>query len=139
MYVATCVENQDAIGVMVPAFNPGQPPKKKDRTTFRFDVEAQGTTYGIASKWFNISMDERAALYKFLMSWLGSVSEGLDTQKLVGKKCMLQVVHKAYDGTTYANIQNITPVPDIPAPAPSTPPQVAQAAIEANTTEPPLF
>lgn len=62
---------------------------------------------------YRLSMHEKAKLRKQLESWRGvkfAENEEVDLKSLVGKKCLLSVVHNTNtDGTkTYANVDNVT-------------------------------
>lgn len=61
------------------------------------------------------SMSEKAALRGDLESWRGVPfterdfgADGFDIRNIIGKGCLLTVVHKTKDGKTYANIQSIS-------------------------------
>ena len=68
---------------------------------------------------FNVSFFEKANLPKFLEAWRGkpfTVEErnaGLSLKALVGKPCLLSIVHNVSknNGKTYANIGAIMPLP----------------------------
>lgn len=76
----------------------------------------------IVSRRLTASLNENAAMRKLLESWRGkpfSAAEeaGFELKKVLGKPCMVNVVHVERDGNTYANITSITPVPkgmDVP-------------------------
>lgn len=67
-------------------------------------------------KRYNNSLNEKATLCKDLESWRGRPfsdedKKGFDLDKLLGKNCMLNIVHEdGKDGKTYANIKAITPI-----------------------------
>lgn len=80
--------------------------------------EEKGEQPFVFSKDFTLSMNEKANLRKLISSWRGkalsdSEANDFDITKLVGKECMLNIVHKASkDGTkTYANLAGVTPLP----------------------------
>jgi hypothetical protein len=68
-------------------------------------------------KEFTLSMHEKATLRKMLESWRGKPfteeeAIAFDITKLLGKACMLQVVHKTSgSGNTYADISSIATLP----------------------------
>lgn len=81
-------------------------------------TEEKGEQPFVFSKDFTLSMNEKANLRKLISSWRGkalsdSEANDFDITKLVGKECMLNIVHKASkDGTkTYANLAGVTPLP----------------------------
>jgi hypothetical protein len=70
------------------------------------------------SKEFTLSMNEKANLRKFLEGWRGKSfteieAESFDITNLLGKECLLSVIHKkSTDGTkTYANISSVSTLP----------------------------
>ena len=76
------------------------------------------------SKRFTASLNEKAALRAFLESWRGKAYtaadlEGVDLRKVLGAYCLLGIVHAEKDGSTYANISSVLPLPKaMPKPAP---------------------
>ena len=86
------------------------------------DYAGQPFTIGKKYTW---SMNEKATLRHDLESWRGRafVDDDFDgpnrfnIRNIVGKPCMLSVVHEARDGNTYANIKGIAAMPKgVPAP-----------------------
>ena len=77
----------------------------------------------IVSSRYTLSFNENATLRRQLESWRGrpfSAQElmGFDLKAVLGKPCMVNIVHKQVGDKTYANITSITPVPkgmDAPA------------------------
>lgn len=67
----------------------------------------------VQSKFYTLSLDERASLYKDLVSWRGRAFtpdelKGFDLENLIGANCFLNVV-KSEKG--YTKITSITPLP----------------------------
>lgn len=68
-------------------------------------------------KEFTLSMNEKATLRKMLESWRGksfteAEAESFDITKLLGKPCMINVIHKTSGkGSTYADISSIATLP----------------------------
>ena len=61
-------------------------------------------------------MNEKANLRHHLDSWRGKAftdeeAEAFDVSTVLGKPCMLTVMHTQKDGKTYANITGIGPLP----------------------------
>lgn len=98
----------------------------KVRLTFEFPTETKvfkeenGEQPFVLSREFTFSLNEKAALRKFLGSWRGkalSDNEAMDTDlfEWIGKEGLINVVHKVVttkDGEkTYANIETIAPLP----------------------------
>jgi len=93
-------------------------------TELKVFKEENGEQPFSVSKDFTLSMHEKANLRKFLESWRGkgfSEDEAklFDITKLLGKPCMLSVIHKtSKQGKTYAEISSASALPkglDCPA------------------------
>lgn len=68
------------------------------------------------SKQYTLSLGENAIMRRDLQSWRGKgfTPEELkmfELENVLGQWCMINVVHTSKDGKTYANVDNITPVP----------------------------
>ena len=69
------------------------------------------------SKEFNLSMNEKSNLRKFLEGWRGKgfteeESKSFDITKLLGKTCMLSIIHKTSGkGNKYADINSASSLP----------------------------
>lgn len=66
---------------------------------------------------FTASLSEKAKLRAYLEAWRGrkfteNELAGFDLQNIIGKPCMLNIVHVEKDGRTYANIASVMQVPD---------------------------
>jgi len=100
--------------------------KKKwmDKVTLTFEIpdeqkvftEAKGMQPYVFSKDFTLSMYEKANLRKVLESWRGKAftneqAESFDITALVGKPCLLNIIHKQVGDKTYANIAGISAMP----------------------------
>lgn len=70
------------------------------------------------SKEFTISMNEKANLRKFLEGWRGKAftaeqAKVFDITKLLGKECMLNVIHKTSGaGNQYADLSSASALPE---------------------------
>lgn len=67
------------------------------------------------SKEYTNNLGDKANLRKDLEAWRSKPfsdeeARGFDLTKLVGKTCMLTVIHKESNGNTYANISSIAPL-----------------------------
>jgi len=68
-------------------------------------------------KEFTLSMNEKATLRKMLESWRGKAfneieAEKFDITKLLGKPCMINVIHKTSGkGSTYPDISSLATLP----------------------------
>lgn len=66
---------------------------------------------------YNLSLHKKSNLRHHLEAWRGKKFspeelEGFDLEKLLGINCQLQIIHNDSDnGTTYANVQTIVPIP----------------------------
>jgi len=72
----------------------------------------------LVTRQFTLSLHEKAALRKFLVSWRGKQFtpeelQGFDLEKVIGAPCLLQVLHnRSQDGQrVFANVDNIMPLP----------------------------
>jgi len=69
------------------------------------------------SKEFTLSMNEKSNLRKFLEGWRGvsfteKEAEAFDVTVLIGKPCLLSVIHKSSkNGNTYAEISSVSTLP----------------------------
>jgi len=92
-----------------------QHPHTSDRVDVHEDMV--GRPYGI-SRWFTLSLHEKAALRQFLLTWRGkdftaAELKGFDLEKLIGVPAALNIIHKqSQDGTKwYANIAGVSKLP----------------------------
>ena len=84
----------------------------------RIEIEKDGVKQNLPraiSKKYTISLNEKANLRKDLQTWKGRVFtekelEGFDIKNLLGKSCMIQVIHNKKGDKTYANIAAIMPL-----------------------------
>lgn len=68
------------------------------------------------SKQYTLSLNENAILRHDLQSWRGRAFteeelKSFDLQNVLGQWCMLSVVHSQVQDKTYANVENVNPVP----------------------------
>jgi hypothetical protein len=86
-------------------------------TELKVFKEENGEQPHVISKEFTLSMNEKATLRKFLEGWRGKSftekeAESFDITVLLGKPCMLSIIHKqAKNGNTYAEISSVSSVP----------------------------
>jgi len=84
----------------------------------RIEIERDGVKMNLPraiSKKYTLSLNEKANLRKDLQTWRGRVFtekelEGFDIKNLLGKSCMIQVIHNKSSEKTYANIAAIMPL-----------------------------
>lgn len=70
----------------------------------------------VMSQEYTLSMNEKANLRKMIESLFGQKlsdeeAENFDTELLVGKPCLLTIVHTVKGDKTYTNVQNVTSLP----------------------------
>jgi hypothetical protein len=83
----------------------------------------------IVQQRYTWSMSEKANLRKHLESWRGKAFEerdfgpgGFNIKNVLGKPCVLTIVHETKDGKTYANISSVgKPMKGMAAPEPINP------------------
>ena len=80
----------------------------------------------IISKEYTVSLNDRSNLYKDLLSWRGMAFtdeelKHFDLKNILGKPCLIQVIHKKTNKGVYANIIAVMPIPKgSPKPVPET-------------------
>ena len=75
-----------------------------------------GTHPRMISKRYTASLNESANLRHDLAAWRGrdftpEELAAFDLRNIIGKSCLLTVIHKESNGKTYANIQSVTALP----------------------------
>jgi uncharacterized protein (DUF2249 family) len=86
-------------------------------TETRVFKEENGEQPMVISQEFTLSMNEKANLRKFLESWIGKgfteeEAKNFDITKLLGKPCMLSIIHKkSQKGSEYAIISSVATMP----------------------------
>lgn len=99
-------------------------PAPKPKLYVRFEVpgeratDANGEDLGpsIVGEFYTASMSEKATLRKHLEGWAGKKmtdeqAEDYDVAAILGKPCMISVVHKDKGEKTYANVAGISALP----------------------------
>lgn len=76
------------------------------------ELTDEGTPYRVHRR-FTRSLHEKSTLRAVLQSWRGRAFsdeelKGFDLRNILGKPCMLSVVHTVNDGRTYANIASVS-------------------------------
>ena len=72
----------------------------------------------IVGRIYGRSLHPKAQLRQDLESWSGrklsakQISSGIDLERLIGRGAYLSIQHDERDGTTYANVTAIVPLPD---------------------------
>ncbi len=78
--------------------------------------EGEGEKPFLIAKTYTASIGKKSALSKDLESWRGRAftdeeRAGFDLKNVLGKPCLLNVIHETKDGNTYANISSVSQVP----------------------------
>jgi len=135
-WMAMIIDICDEFGIQRPRYENPAEMETVDLTTFLFGFRDQaGNPHMIASKRMRISGNEKAALYAFLKSMLGTAPKyGWDYCEQKGKQCLITVEHVTRkDGVgLFAAIAALSPIPQGMAagtqPRPAVQPVVAPAA-----------
>jgi hypothetical protein len=69
----------------------------------------------VQSNFYTASLGDKSNLYKHLKSWKGRAMtqderDAFESTMIIGKGCMLQIIHNESDGKVFANIENILPL-----------------------------
>jgi len=83
--------------------------------TIQSDGEYKGKRFVISKK-YTLSLSEKANLRKDLESWYGHSFKdyektGFDLEQLIGKGCMIGIVHTEKGDKTYANVSAVMALP----------------------------
>lgn len=102
----------------------GDYPGKKRKVQILFELpnetsvfdQAKGAQPFYAKSLYTLSMNSKAILRKDVESLLGKTMDDKEAYSfnifnLIGKECMVQIVHAKKGDNTYANIKTITPMP----------------------------
>lgn len=115
--IATCVQVVD-LGTQTYQYQGKDITSRKIRVTWELPYQKRTDDKPhLVSNSYTLSLSDKAALRKDLESWLGRAltadekKDGYDVRQLLGKSCMLGVIHKEKDGKTYSNINAIMPLP----------------------------
>lgn len=115
-YAARCYMVAD-LGLHRVMFNNEEKFQPKVRISWELPTQLMqdGRPFSISAR-HTLSLSTKSNLYKDLIAWRGrpftdEELEVFDLFKLVGAKCLINVVHNEKDGTTYANIGSIMPLP----------------------------
>ena len=93
-------------------------PKKAHKILIGWELSetmSDGRPFAISSR-YTLSLFDQAILRQHLESWRGkSFTEeelaGFDVKNVLGKHCLLSIVHNKEGDKTYANVKGIMPVP----------------------------
>jgi hypothetical protein len=79
------------------------------------ELMQDGRPFSVSKK-YTLSLSDKANLRKDLESWRGraftdSELEGFDLFNVIGKACMINVIHETNNGKTYANVASVASLP----------------------------
>jgi hypothetical protein len=110
-----CVDVVD-LGLVETTFNGKTKKSHKCRLVWQVaELNQDGKPY-LVQKQYTASLHEKAALRLDLQSWRGrpfteQEAQGFDVEVLIGKACLLNVQHVDRNGSTYANVTGVMPLP----------------------------
>jgi len=93
-------------------------PKQKVSLIFELQAMDEEGRHFIVGKRFTRSLNEKAALRKFLEKWRSAkyspaeLAEGVDLENFIGMSATLFIVHNETDERIYANIESVLPYKD---------------------------
>lgn len=81
----------------------------------RVEIEGESLPRRISAR-YGLSLHEKANFRKVMDGWFGSLSReqltGFDLDQLIGKACLLNVIHeKKDDGRVFAKVAGVSPLP----------------------------
>lgn len=88
------------------------------------ELMSDGRPFSVSKK-YTLSLSDKANLRKDLESWRGRAFtdeelEGFDLFNILGKPCMVNIIHEASNGKTYVNVASVAALPKgLPAPKPT--------------------
>lgn len=85
-------------------------------TELKVFKEENGEQPFFVSKDFTLSMHEKSSLRKYLEAWRGKAftdeeSKSFDVTKLLGKECLISIIHEVKKDKTYAKISSVSTLP----------------------------
>lgn len=78
--------------------------------------EGEGEKPFFVSKDFTLSMHEKSSLRKYLEAWRGKAftddeAKSFDVTRLLGKECLVSIIHEVKKDKTYAKIASVSTLP----------------------------
>lgn len=106
----------------------GQPPKDARKVLLVWEVIVDDARHYVGRD-YTLSFNQKATLRQLVEKWRGKAfgdDEGFDLSVLVGKPCLISIVHKTSgSGNTYGRVDGVMSLPKgMPAPTASHPPVV---------------
>lgn len=114
-HVAVCIDVVD-LGELEVTYNGKTKRQHKVKIVWQIDEERDdGKPFNVAKR-YTLSLHEKAVLRKDLESWRGrqfnpDELQGFDLEQLIDKGCMVNVVHKQREDSTFANVSAIMKLP----------------------------
>ncbi len=115
-HAARCVSMLD-LGTQKNRFDETKPAQRKVQLVFELpdEMREDGKPFLLRQK-FTLTMHEKGSLRKFLQAWRGKPfteeeAKRFDVTVLLGKPCMLNVLHEQKAEKTYANIASVATLP----------------------------
>lgn len=114
-HAAICIQIID-MGLQQSTYQGATRERRQIRLVWEIDENMEdGRPYTISQN-YTLSLNEKARLRKDLESWRGKAFskeelEGFDLEKLLGKPCLLNVIHNENGDRVYANVSSISPMP----------------------------
>lgn len=120
-HAAVCCDVRD-LGVLEVKWQNETKRQHKILVSWQIDEARDDGKPYLVSRRYTLSLHEKAGLRKDLESWRGRpFSEGelnqFDVETIVGKPCLLNVIHRQSGGDTFANVAGVMAMPrNMPAP-----------------------
>ena len=92
--------------------------KRQHKVSLRWQIDEardDGKPF-LVSKRYTLSLSDRATLRRDLEAWRGrpftdaDLRDGFEVDDVLGANCLVNIVHRTKDGTTYANVDAIMPL-----------------------------
>jgi hypothetical protein len=120
-YAAVCCDVFD-LGVLTVEWQGQKKQQHKVLVSWQINEDRDDGKPYLVSKRYTLSLHEKAGLRKDLEAWRGRkfTEEELhrfDVETIVGKPCLLNIIHNQSGGDTYANVAGVMALPKgMPAP-----------------------
>ena len=120
VYVARCI-GMCHIGTIDDTYQGNPVKRNKIRITWETPTELREFKEGdgekpyVISNMYTLSLHENSKLKELLESWRGvkftdEEIKGFDLTKVVGKPCMINIIHTERNGKVYADVKSVTPI-----------------------------
>jgi len=114
-HAAVCCDVRD-LGVLETTWQGQTKRQHKILVSWQIDEPRDDGKPYLVSKRYTLSLHEKAGLRKDLEAWRGRAFtepelQQFDVESIIGKPCLLQVMHRQSGGDTYANVAGIMGLP----------------------------